>query len=1074
MRLFDDPVARELLDAMTFRCIGPTRGGRVVAVAGHPTRPGVFYFGAVAGGIWKTEDAGTTWVNISDGYLGTGSVGAIAVSDSDPNVIFAGMGESCIRLDVSHGDGVYRSGDGGATWSHCGLADTRHIGEVRIHPKNPELVYVAALGHAFGRNEERGLFRSRDGGKSWEKVLYKSDKAGAVDVSFDPNNPEVIYATIWETHRNFWELSSGGPDSGLWKSTDGGDTWREITHNKGLIPTSAVVGKIGVAASPVKHGRVWALVEASQKPGLYRSEDFGETWKLVSSQIDLRYRPWYYMHVTADTQEADTVFVNNLDFWKSTDGGKTFSKIATPHGDNHDLWIDPRDNQRMVQGNDGGANVSFNGGLSWSTIYNQPTAQMYTVTTDDREPFYYVYGTQQDNSSVAVPSGAIDLAITWADCYPAGSGESGFMAVHPEDHNVVFVGAVGSSPGGGGSLQRYDHRSRQIRLVNVWPEVHDGIGPLHLKVRFPWTYPILFSPHDSGVLYTAGNMVFRSTDQGHSWTPISPDLTRNDPTKLAASGGPITKDTSGAEHYCTIATLRECPLEPAVLWAGSDDGLVHVSRDGGDSWAHVTPPDLPEWSYVRTVEPSPHKPGTIYVAATRYKLDDNTPYLFKTEDYGSSWRAITGESAHGLPDDEFVRVIRTDPEREGLLYVGTETGIYVSVDDGASWDRWASNFPVTPVYDIAVKGTDLVVATHGRSFWIMDDLLPLHQLVDDPATSSTRLLRPRRAWRLLPDLFHRWISRTEGKDYWVSLGKQATFEAEVDETGQVRRKFLDAGEAAPVGAVITYLIGEEVDDDTSLSLQFYDGDGELVRRIGTKPSGYDEMNDDEKAFHGGPWITVNRGVNRFLWDLRHAGSTKVLGNKMTADADEGPLVVPGTYEVRLVISRPGEEANVMSERFQVVNDPRVQVTQDALQRQLDALLKIRDKISEAHEAVTRIRSVNAQLDSWLDRSDLPDEARTTAEGLKTKLSEIENELIKPGKHEDLFGGQEPARLNEKLASLISVMSSADAPPTQQSLELSAAYSAELDAELKKLSQVFAEDLEGFNALMADAGLPAVG
>jgi photosystem II stability/assembly factor-like uncharacterized protein len=1072
VRLFDDPIAKDLLQAMTFRCIGPTRGGRVVAVAGHPTKPGTFYFGAVAGGVWKTEDAGTTWVNVSDGQFGTSSVGAIAVSDSHPNVVFAGMGESCIRLDVSHGDGVYRSGDGGETWTHCGLTDTRHIGAVRIHPHDPDLVYVAALGHAFGSNEERGLFRTKDGGKTWDKVLYKSDKAGAVDVTFDPNNPEVIYATIWEAYRNFWEMSSGGPDSGLWKSTDGGDTWREITHHKGLVPEAAIVGKIGVAASPVKAGRVWALVEATEKPGLYRSDDFGETWILVSSDMSLRYRPWYYMHVTADTEEADTVFVNNLDLWKSTDGGKTFTAIATPHGDNHDLWIDPRDNQRMIQGNDGGANVSFNGGVSWSTIYNQPTAQMYTVTTDNREPFYYVYGTQQDNSSVAVPSGVNDLAITWSDCYPAGSGESGFMAVHPEDPNLVFVGAVGSSPGGGGSLQRYDHSSRQIRLVNVWPEVHDGIGPVDLEVRFPWTYPILFSPHDSNVLYTAGNIVFHSIDQGHSWTPISPDLTRNDPTKLAASGGPITKDTSGAEHYCTMATLRECSLEPGVLWAGSDDGLIHVSRDGGENWDDVTPPGLPEWSFIRTVEPSPHKAGTVYVAATRYKLDDPTPYLYKTDDYGSTWQSITGEGERAIPADDFVRVVRTDPAREGLLYVGTETGIYLSTDDGVTWDRWESNLPVSPVYDLTVKGTDLVVATHGRSFWIMDDLTPLHQLMDDPATAATRLLRPRRAWRLLPDLFWQWI-KNEGKDYWVSLGKQATFEAEIDESGQVHRKFLDAGEAAPVGAVVTYFLGDEVTDESPVSLDFYDADGALVRRFATKPAGYDEMSDDEKAFNAGPWVTVRPGVNRFLWDLRHAGSTKVLGNKTAGEANTGPLVVPGTYEVRLVIGDPGGEVARMSQSFEVVNDPRVDVSQEDLERQLEALLAIRDKISDAHQAVTTVRSVKTQLDAWSARSDLGEEARAAAASIKETLSEIEGELIRPGKHEDMFGGQTPARLNEKLASLISVIASADAPPTEQSLRLSARYSGEIDAQLDRFEEVLAGDLEDFNALMVTAELPAV-
>ena len=458
MSVLDTPVGRELLQKMTFRCIGPPRGGRVVAVAGDPTNRAVYYFGAAAGGIWKTEDAGVTWRNVSDGFLGTSSVGAIAVSQSDPNVIFAGMGESCIRLDVSHGDGVYRSGDGGQTWKHCGLEDTRHIGEVRIHPKDPDVVYVAALGHAFGPNEERGLYRSTDGGNSWDKILYVGERAGAVDVVFDPRHPETIYATMWETHRNFWELSSGGPESGMWKSTDGGDTWEEITRNEGL-PQTAIVDKIGVAASPVKSGRVWALVEASEKPGLYRSEDFGATWQLVNEKNNLRYRPWYYMHVFADTQEADTVYINNLDMWKSTNGGKKFERIGTPHGDNHDLWIDPEDNQRMVQGNDGGANVSFNGGETWSTIYNQLTAQFYKVATDNREPYYHVYGTQQDNSSIAVPSGANDGAITMADTYPAGSGESGFITIHPDDSDLVFVGAVGSSPGGGGSLQRYDHKS---------------------------------------------------------------------------------------------------------------------------------------------------------------------------------------------------------------------------------------------------------------------------------------------------------------------------------------------------------------------------------------------------------------------------------------------------------------------------------------------------------------------------------------------------------------------------------------------------------------------------------------
>jgi photosystem II stability/assembly factor-like uncharacterized protein len=1068
----ETPLARELLDAMRFRCIGPTRGGRCVAVAGDPERQAVFYFGAVAGGIWKTDDAGTTWRNVSDGFLETSSVGALAVSESDPNVVYAGMGESCIRLDVSHGDGVYRSGDGGTTWTHCGLADTRHIGEIRIHPKDPDHVFVAALGHAFGPNEERGVFRTTDGGKTWDRILYKGAGAGAVDISFDPHSPEVIYATMWQTHRNFWELSSGGPDSGLWKSTDGGDTWVDITRNKGL-PAEGILGKIGVTASPVKSGRVWALIESSEKPGLYRSEDFGETWQLVNEESKLRYRPWYYMHVFADTTDADTVYVNNLDMWKSNDGGKSFDRIATPHGDNHDLWIDPRDNQRMIQGNDGGANISFNGGESWSTIYNQLTAQMYTVTTDSREPYYYVYGTQQDNSSIAVPSGAHDGAIVWADCYPAGTGESGFMAVNPDDPNIVFVGAVGSSPGGGGSLQRYDHKTGQIRLVNVWPQLHGGIAPADLDYRFPWTFPILFSPHDPEVVYTAGNVVFRSGDQGHTWDPISPDLSRNDPEKLGASGGPITKDTSGAEHYCTVATLRECPLEAGVLWAGTDDGLVHVSRDGGGSWEDVTPPDLPEWTFVRTVEPSPHQAGTVYVAATRYKLDDNNPYLLKSSDYGQTWSSIAGQGEGAMPSDEIVRVIRTDPNREGLLYVGTETGLYVSSDDGHTWTRWRSNFPVTPVYDLTVRGTDLVIATHGRSFWILDDVTPIHQWVDDTTPDGPRLLEPRDVWRILPSLFDQWIT-TEGKDYWVSLGKAATFEAAIDETGQARRNFIDAGESGPTGVTVTYVLGADASDDGgSVALEFVDSSGEVVRRFEMEPPGRADMSDDEKALHSGPWITTKPGINRFHWDLRYEGATKVLGNKLAGPADRGPLVVPGTYEVRLVVGKPSGETTTLAERFEVRNDPRVDVDQKVLEEQLQALLGIRDHISKAHEAVISIRSMKKQLAHWRERADVGDEARSAADTLEEKLHQIEDALMVPGEHKDTFGLNEPSRLTEKLASVISVIASADAPPTKNALHVAAQYSEEIVQQLELLDGVLENELKAFNELMSAAGPPAV-
>lgn len=1061
------PLTENLLNAISFRCIGPPRGGRVVAVAGDPTNPALYYFGAVAGGVWKTDDAGTTWLNISDGYFKTSSVGALTVSQSDPNVIYAGMGETTIRTDVSYGDGVYKSTDGGKTWAHCGLTDTRHIGEIRVHPKNPDLVYVAALGHAFGQNEERGVFRSKDGGKSWEKVLYKSDKAGAVDISFDPRNPDILYASIWETYRTFWELSSGGPDSGLWKSTDGGDTWTEITHNKGLLPDDAIVGKIGIAASPVQAGRVWALVESDKEPGLYRSEDFGETWSFMTDKQDLRYRPWYYMHIFADPQDAGTVYVNNLGLWKSTDGGKNFDRIATPHGDNHDLWIDPGNNQRMIQSNDGGANISFNGGASWSTIYNQLTAQFYHVATDNQEPFYRVYGTQQDNSSISVPSSTTEGAIVWGDCYPAGTGESGYIAVHPDDSDIVYVGAVGSSPGGGGALQRYDHKSGQIQLVNVWPEMHGGIGPVELKYRFPWTFPIHFSPHDPDVIYTTGNVVFRSNNEGNSWEPISPDLTRNDPDKLQASGGPISKDTSGAEHYCTIASFCESPLQKGLLWSASDDGLVYLSKDDGTNWENVTPPELPEWSQIWTIDPSPHDAGTLYIAATRYKLDDTAPYLFKTDDYGATWTKIVD----GIPSDDYTRVIRTDVTCPGLLFAGTETGLYVSMNDGESWQRWTSNFPVTPIFDMVVKGTDLVIGTHGRAFWIVDDLTPLHQVMQSQSGEGNHLFAPRKTWRIVPDLFDAWTS-SDGKDYTIGLGKAVTFTAQKSDTGHVERTILDAGTGAPNGAIVYYNLAEALTADADARLRFLDSAGNLIREFRPKPDGYDKLDDKDKALNPGPWMGTLKGVNRFVWDLRYSGATKVRGNKLAGEANIGPIAVPGTYTVELTVGGSSQSAT-----FEVVNDPRRAVSQADLEAQLDLLLSIRDKISQAHEGINQLRKVNTQVVFWQEQLTEREDASAVVEAakaLEAKLAEVEDLLILPGEQEDTFGLNERTRLHEKLSSLISIIGSADAKPTKQAQELAAHYSGEIDQQLETLSEILEGEVASFNAMVRDASLPAIG
>ena len=1080
-----------LLDAMRFRCIGPPRGGRVVAVAGDPAEAEVFWFGAVAGGIWKTEDAGVTWTNVSDGYLATSSVGALAVSESDRSVVYAGMGESTIRADVSHGDGVYRSTDRGRTWVHLGLADTRHISEIRIHPHDPDRVWVAALGHAFGPNSERGVFRTTDGGARWERVLYTDDRSGAADLALDTRNPAVLYASLWETHRNFWELVSGGPGSGLWKSTDGGTTWTDITAKLGL-PASAMLGKIGVAASPVRSGRVWALVESDAAPGLYRSDDFGDTWTLATDRQELRYRPWYYMHVFADTRDEDTVYVNNLRMWKSTDAGAHFTAVPTPHGDNHDLWIDPRDNRRMIQGNDGGANVSFNAGASWSSVHNQLTAQLYTVDTDGGEPHYVVYGTQQDNSSIGVPSGTNDGAIAWGDCRIAGTGESGYVAVHPDNPDVVYVGAIGSSPGGAGALQRYDHRTGQVRLVNVWPEAHGGMGPGELKYRFGWTFPIRFSPHDPNVLYAAGNRVFRSTDEGQSWEALSPDLTRAAEDKLGPSGGPITRDTSGAEHYCTLYTFEESPHEPGVLWAGSDDGLVHLSRDGGRTWRDVTPPDLPAWAFIRTVEPSPHDPATLYLAATRYKLDDPAPYLYRTADYGESWQAITGSGGDSaIPADDFTRVIRADPGCPGVLYAGTETGLHVSLDDGGTWRRWRSNFPVTPVYDLKVEGSDLVIATHGRSFWILDDLTPLHRAATAGA-DSVGLYAPRRTWRLLPGVMD-FISATQGKDYSIGLGKPVTFVATRDDSGQPQRRFLDAGESAPAGAIVYYSLPEDVaagatggetagadaagapvSDGTpraAVSIAFHDAGGALIREFRPKPAGYDELSDQDKALDPGPWMPVKAGINRFVWDLRHPGAMRLRGNKTGEEADRGPLVLPGAYEVRL---RIGDRT--FTESFEVVNDPRSPASIEELREQLECILEMRDKISAAYAGVQRIRDAGGEIERWcvrLSRHGGHDAAVEAGNALREALAAVESVLILPGEHTDSFGLHNRVRLNAALASVVSIVDSADARPTAQARALAGEYMARIDDELGRLDALLGDDLAAFNRLASEANLPPV-
>ena len=1049
-----------LLKSLQWRNIGPHRGGRVVAVAGDPVEPTVFYFGASGGGVWKTTDGGTYWENVSDGFFKTAAVGAIAVSDSDPNVVYVGTGESCIRGNVSHGDGVYRSTDGGKTWTHQGLDDTRHISRIRIHPDDPDLVYVAALGHAFGPNEERGVYRSGDGGKSWEKVLYKGENAGAIDLSLDPDNPRILFAAIWQARREPWTFTSGGPDSGLYRSTDGGDTWIDISDNPGL--PKGTKGRIGVAVSPARTDRVWAIVEA-EKGGLFRSDDGGDTWETVSEDRNLLQRPWYYTHVFADPMDAETVYVLCLKMWKSTDGGGTFTQVSTPHGDNHDLWIDPRNTRRMIEGNDGGACVTFNSGDTWSSIYNQPTSQFYHLTTDTQFP-YRVYATQQDNSAISVPSRSSKGAILWNDCYSVGSSESGHIAVRPDNPNIVYSGAIGSSPGGGDSLLRYDHSTGQTRIVSVWPEFVWGFGIKDHRYRFQWTYPIVISPHDPNVLYVAANIVFRSDSDGSAWEAISPDLTRNDLSKMEAAGGPITLDTTFVEHYGTIFAFVESQHRRGVFWAGSDDGLVHISHDGGKTWDNVTPEDIPEWTRIDVIEVSPHEPATAYIAATRYKLDDNRPFLYKTSDYGKSWTKITD----GIPDDDFTRVVREDPVRRGVLYAGTETGVYVSMDGGASWQPLQLNLPAVPISDMAVRDNELVVATNGRSFWILDDLTVIRQLNDDIAQSAAHLFMPAPTYRLNTPV-GAGRPAAPGKNYSLGLGHLGTYRETKDANGQMVRKMLDAGANPPDGVVVTYHLKESPEGEATLA--FLDSEGKEIKSFSSIVPEKEQEETSAEESKEEPTVAVKPGMNRFVWDMRYPDAHRVIGKGAVNKGITGPLAPPGTYQVRLAV-----DGDAMTETFEILKDPRGQATREDLEAQHALLIRIRNKLSECHDAINRLRSVHRQVEEWVSRAEGRVDVGSVSEagtGIKTRLKEVEDDLINVEASGDLDRISRPARLSAKLGELSAVPASADFAPTRQSYDVFGELSARTDAQILKLQTIIDTDVDEFINLVHELEIPAI-
>lgn len=1024
-----DPV-----QGLRWRNIGPFRGGRSVAVAGVPSQPDVYYFGGTGGGVYKTTDGGENWEPVSDGQsFGTGTVGALAVADSDPNIVYVGMGEACIRGNFSHGDGVYKSMNAGKTWHRAGLEDTRIIGRIRIHPKNPDIVFVAALGHAAGANEQRGVFRTKDGGKNWERVFFKSNKAGAVDLSMDPSNPNVLYAAIWEAKRTPYSMESGGPDSGLYKSTDGGDTWQEVSRNPGG-PKGAVLGRIGVAVAPTNSNRVWAIMEA-EDGGVFRSDDGGDSWQKVNEGRNLRQRAWYYTHIFADPKNADTVYVLNTGFYKSTDGGRTYTTINTPHGDNHDLWIAPDDPNRMINSNDGGANVTFNGGRSWSE-QDQATAQFYRVALDNEFP-YRVYGAQQDNSTVRIASRTTSFGITVRDWEETAGSESGWVQPSPKNPEVVYGGNYG------GLLERQDHRTGQSRNVNVWPDNPMGWGAEGMKYRFQWNFPILFSPHDPNVLYTAGNRLFKTTNEGQSWEIISPDLTRNDPSKLGPSGGPITKDNTSVEYYCTIFTMAESPVQKGVIWTGSDDGLVYVTRNGdsaNSNWENVTKniSGMPEWIQINSIEASPHNAATAYFAGTMYKSDDFRPYLYKTSDYGKTWQKITS----GIPDNAFTRVIREDPYRKGLLYAGTETGIYVSYNDGEQWQPLQMNLPVVPITDIAVhkRDKDLVIATQGRSFWVLDDLTVLHQMSDAVAKSDVHLFKPEDAYRMPGGGFR--------------IPSNATI-----------------GENPPAGVVVNYFLKEKPKGE--VTLEFMDSAGKLIRKVSSKaPEGADGQRQGRRGGGGGPnRVTANAGLNTFAWDLRFPDAVTFPGMILWAGNTSGPRAVPGTYQVKLTV-----DGKSKTENLTIQKDPRIDTTPEAFARQLDLLLKIRDKFSETSEAIIQIRDVRKQVNDTAARAkDLPKgkQVADAAKALSAKLTAIEEELYQTKNQSNQDPLNFPIRLNNKLAALAGVVGGADAAPTEQSVAVYDDLTGRINAQLDKLKQAMNSDLPAFNKLVREADVPAV-
>ncbi len=1007
-----------LFHGLQWRNIGPFRGGRSVTSTGVVGQPMTYYMGSTGGGIWKTTDDGITWKNVSDGFLKTGSVGALAVSESNPNIVIAGMGEHAARgVMTSMGDGVYRSTDAGKTWTHMGLDNTRHISDIVIHPTDPDIIFVTGQGAQYGPTEDRGVYRSTNGGTTWEKVLYLDATTGAVSLSMDMKNPLILYAAMWQHRRYPWTMESGGAMSGLFKSTDGGSTWDKMKEG---LPKE--FGKAGISVSRANPERVYAVIEAEgDKGGVYRSDDAGKKWTQINKDRVNIARSWYYMEIFADPQNENVVYVLNAPVMKSIDGGKSFSGLSTPHGDNHHLWIHPFDNQKMINSNDGGANVSNNGGESWSTQTIQPTAQFYRVITDNQVP-YRVYGGQQDNSAISIASRTNDRGIDWKDWYSVAGCESAYLAFDPDDPKVIYGGCYQ------GIIEKWVKASREGKSIKEYPELGLGNVPADFKYRYNWNAPIISSPHDRNTIYHAGNVVFKSTDEGQSWEVVSPDLTRNDKSKQGPGGGPYTNEAAGGENYNTLMYLVESPHEEGVLWAGSDDGLVHLSRDGGQNWVNATPKDIGE-GIVNSIEVSPHDAATAYVVVMRYKSMDLKPYIFKTSDYGETWTKIV----NGITDPHtFVRVVREDPKRKGLLYAGTETGLYISLNDGLNWQPFQLNLPVVPINDMIFQDNDLVVATAGRSFWILDDVGALQS---SPISSTS-------------------ITIVQPKDTYLLFG------------GSTDNPVPGLGQNPKQGVTIDYYLGQKL-DSAELTLEVLQNN-EVIRTYSSKKP------KDFSSWPGGPSkpevLPAKQGYNRFTWDFRKE-SLPAVDKVFVYGNYEGSRVAPGTYGLRLTLGEAVSETTV-----NVLPNPKVSATAAEYEEQQMFLDQIAKAITDMHEAVNQMRSAKNQLSAYeklLKDNDAAKDLVDKGKELLERINTWEENLIQPKQKtfQDVINFHN--QLNAEFMNLRDYVDAAEPKVTNGARERLADLLVNWSTFEQEKNAIVATEMNAYNALYKSLNLPAI-